>query len=51
MQTKLVLKTKNFTDKNGYTYQQVEGDETGVRIYRFIWLKMMMLLESKPIFQ
>lgn len=34
MQTKLVLKTKNFTDKNGYTYQQVEGDETGVRIYK-----------------
>ena len=34
MQTKLVLKTKNFTDKNGYIYQQVEGDETGVRIYK-----------------
>ena len=34
MQTKLVLKTKNFTDKNGYNYQQVEGDETGVRIYK-----------------
>lgn len=34
MQTKLLLKTKNFTDKNGYTYQQVEGDETGVRIYK-----------------
>lgn len=34
MQTKLVIKTKNFTDKNGYTYQQVEGDETGVRIYK-----------------
>ena len=34
MQTKLVLKTKNFTDKNRYTYQQVEGDETGVRIYK-----------------
>lgn len=34
MQTKLVLKTKNFTDKNGYTYQQVEGDETGVRTYK-----------------
>ena len=34
MQTKLVLKTKNFTDQNAYTYQQVEGDETGVRIYK-----------------
>ena len=32
MQTKLVLKTKNFTDKTGTLYQQVEGDETGVRI-------------------
>ena len=34
MQTKLVLKTKNITDKKGYNYQQVEGDETGVRIYK-----------------
>ena len=34
MQTKLLLKLKNFTDKKKYIYQQVEGDETGVRIYK-----------------
>ena len=25
--------TKKYTDKNGYSYKQVEGDENGVRIY------------------
>jgi hypothetical protein len=25
--------TQNLTDKNGYSYQQVQNDENGVRIY------------------
>lgn len=25
--------TKKYTDKNGYSYKQVVGDENGVRIY------------------
>ncbi len=33
MQTKKNTETKNVTDKNGFTYQQVEGDKNGVRIY------------------
>ena len=33
MQTKEYTKTESFTDKNGFTYQQVEGDKNGVRIY------------------
>lgn len=33
MQTIEYTKTESFIDKNGFTYQQVLGDENGVRIY------------------